>query len=250
MTLSVSIRFEVLKRDRFTCAYCGKHPPEVLLEVDHIVPRAAGGSDQLANLTTSCTECNRGKGSRLLEEGTAPAVNREAVAEMQERIVQAKAYMELLGGLESLADEQVWRVTEAWAKAFKADRVEKDDGTIEYRIESGAWPDDRSVRRFIKKLGLAAVLDAVDIAAARVWYAPDQAVRYFYGVCHSSIREGREPLSQQQTKPGEVDYDSFVAGQSHGIAAENKRLGDILRNWADNGFESLEDAILGLWPED
>ena len=90
MTLSVKTRFEVFKRDRFTCQYCGKHPPDVLLEADHITPRAAGGSDAIENLTTACTDCNRGKGARMLEEGTAPAISGSAIAEMQERIEQAK----------------------------------------------------------------------------------------------------------------------------------------------------------------
>lgn len=116
MTLSVKTRFEVFKRDRYTCQYCGKHPPDVLLEADHIVPRAAGGSDDLTNLTTACTDCNRGKGARLLEEGTGPAVNPAALAEMQERIDQAKAYMEMLGSLEQITSEQVWRVNDAWAE--------------------------------------------------------------------------------------------------------------------------------------
>ena len=71
MSLSVRVRFEVFKRDRFTCSYCGKSPPNVLLEVDHVIPRAAGGSDDIENLTTSCQDCNRGKSAGLLAEGSA-----------------------------------------------------------------------------------------------------------------------------------------------------------------------------------
>ena len=33
--LSKKIRFEVFKRDAFTCQYCGQMAPDVLLEVDH-----------------------------------------------------------------------------------------------------------------------------------------------------------------------------------------------------------------------
>jgi 5-methylcytosine-specific restriction endonuclease McrA len=35
----------------------------VVLEVDHVVPRAEGGSDDTMNLVTSCFDCNRGKGA-------------------------------------------------------------------------------------------------------------------------------------------------------------------------------------------
>lgn len=82
VSISVRMRFEVFKRDRFTCSYCGRTPPEVLLEADHIIPKAAGGSDDLANLTTACATCNRGKAARLLEEGTAPVVGRATVEEL------------------------------------------------------------------------------------------------------------------------------------------------------------------------
>jgi len=36
MSLSKKTRFEFFKRDDFRCAYCGKTPPEITLEVDHI----------------------------------------------------------------------------------------------------------------------------------------------------------------------------------------------------------------------
>jgi phage terminase Nu1 subunit (DNA packaging protein) len=60
------LRFEVFKRDRFTCTYCGKRPPKVELELDHVVAVSQGGEDTVANLTTSCVECNRGKRDRQL----------------------------------------------------------------------------------------------------------------------------------------------------------------------------------------
>lgn len=66
MTLSKTDRFRILQRDRFTCRYCGRCPPAVVLEVDHVHPRSEGGSDDPDNLVSSCLDCNRGKGARLL----------------------------------------------------------------------------------------------------------------------------------------------------------------------------------------
>lgn len=60
-SLSKKIRFEVFKRDKFTCVYCGRKAPDVILEVDHIEPVAKGGDNSIANLVTSCIDCNRGK---------------------------------------------------------------------------------------------------------------------------------------------------------------------------------------------
>lgn len=62
--LSNSLRFDVLKRDNFTCQYCGRKPPEVILETDHIIPISEGGETSKDNLITSCRECNRGKGKK------------------------------------------------------------------------------------------------------------------------------------------------------------------------------------------
>lgn len=55
-------RFRILQRDEFQCRYCGRRARDgVRLEVDHIVPRARGGSDNDDNLVTACHECNSGK---------------------------------------------------------------------------------------------------------------------------------------------------------------------------------------------
>ena len=66
MGITKKIRFEVFKRDFFTCQYCGQTPPMAILEVDHIKPKSKNGKDEIDNLTTSCFECNRGKGKNEL----------------------------------------------------------------------------------------------------------------------------------------------------------------------------------------
>lgn len=189
MSISVRTRFEVFKRDRFTCAYCGRTPPEVLLHVDHVVPRAAGGSDDIANLVTSCDTCNLGKGPRMLEEGTAPVVGKATLGQLEERIEQAKAYMALLTESGVLADRQLQMVVDAWAKSFGA--VDEGDRWI-IRGHGDVWPQDASVRRFLRSLTLEDILAAVDIAASKMRgdASGGHAVRYFYGICNRAIQEG------------------------------------------------------------
>ncbi len=61
-----TVRYDVLKRDR-KCVLCGATPEidtEVLLHVDHIVPRSKGGSNEMNNLQVLCAECNLGKSNR------------------------------------------------------------------------------------------------------------------------------------------------------------------------------------------
>lgn len=55
------IRAQILVRDGYRCKMCGRTKDEVPLEVDHIVPVADGGTDELHNLATLCRDCNRGK---------------------------------------------------------------------------------------------------------------------------------------------------------------------------------------------
>jgi 5-methylcytosine-specific restriction endonuclease McrA len=61
-------RFVVFARDGFCCVYCGRSPATdgVTLHADHVVPRDAGGSDELSNLVTACADCNLTKSRRRL----------------------------------------------------------------------------------------------------------------------------------------------------------------------------------------
>ncbi len=57
-------RYEVLKRSGGRCELCGVSIEERRLEVDHIVPRKLGGSDDPSNLQALCWLCNANKGAR------------------------------------------------------------------------------------------------------------------------------------------------------------------------------------------
>jgi len=63
-----ALRWEVLKRDAFTCQYCGRSAPEVKLEVGHITPVSEGGKDTKENLVTACYSCNRGRSALSLRD--------------------------------------------------------------------------------------------------------------------------------------------------------------------------------------
>ncbi|MFS8867026.1 HNH endonuclease [Synechococcus sp. H65.1] len=62
--IPASVREYVFQRDGFRCRSCGKSPPEVQLQVDHIVPLAQGGSNDISNLQTLCKVCNQRKKDR------------------------------------------------------------------------------------------------------------------------------------------------------------------------------------------
>ena len=61
-----SLRVSIFTRDAYTCAYCGRRPPQVVLHVEHMISVHDGGSNHPSNLVTSCSDCNHGKHRRSL----------------------------------------------------------------------------------------------------------------------------------------------------------------------------------------
>ncbi|MBI4529064.1 MAG: HNH endonuclease, partial [Deltaproteobacteria bacterium] len=59
--ISGKLRHEVLKRAGFHCDLCGVSADECALEVEHILPREHGGSDELENLQALCSRCSAGR---------------------------------------------------------------------------------------------------------------------------------------------------------------------------------------------
>jgi len=95
-SLSVRTRFEIFKRDNFTCRYCGQRSPDVILEVDHIVPVCDGGTDDPINLATSCWACNHGKAYVPLNELLVGEDPTERAVLIAERERQLREYNEVL----------------------------------------------------------------------------------------------------------------------------------------------------------
>jgi 5-methylcytosine-specific restriction endonuclease McrA len=61
----------ILKRDGYTCQYCGRNSGE-RMTIDHVLPRSLGGRTIWENVVSACRACNLRKGSRTpLEAGMA-----------------------------------------------------------------------------------------------------------------------------------------------------------------------------------
>ncbi|MFL5661269.1 MAG: RNA-guided endonuclease IscB [Ktedonobacteraceae bacterium] len=56
------VREYLLEKWSRTCAYCSKQ--HIPLQIEHIIPRAKGGTDRVSNLTLACETCNRAKGTQ------------------------------------------------------------------------------------------------------------------------------------------------------------------------------------------
>lgn len=130
MSVSTRTRFEVFKRDNFTCRYCGRKSPEVILEVDHITPICEGGSDDQINLTTSCWDCNRGKaGVSLNEVITAEDPHDKAILILeQER--QLAEYNEVVRKQRERKEADIQDLIDHWCEITHRDYVNFHDANF------------------------------------------------------------------------------------------------------------------------
>lgn len=60
------VREYLLEKFGHQCTYC--NAKNVPLEIEHIIPRAKGGSNRISNLTIACQECNQKKGTQSIQD--------------------------------------------------------------------------------------------------------------------------------------------------------------------------------------
>ena len=172
--ISKKLRFEIFKRDQFTCQYCGNTPPAVILHVDHIIPVADGGQNDVDNLITSCQPCNQGKSATPLN--CVPKSLKEKAAETLEREEQIRGYSEIMASRRERLEEETWDVLDEYMEVFSLEKVWRDEFT--------------STKMFIEKLGVDKVIWAMELALARKKYR-DYCFKYFCGICWNVIRSGQ-----------------------------------------------------------
>lgn len=170
-TISVKTRFEVFKRDVFTCQYCNAKPPKVPLEVDHIIPVSKGGKNNLDNLITACFDCNRGKSDRLLDNVPESLIIKAEAKRLA--LSQYKQYLRIVKKETEQMEKDIDEVQEIYQYA-KPHRCFSD-------------PFRFSVKKFIKELGIEEVKDSMAYAIQRNRYG--DPIKYFCGICWNKIRE-------------------------------------------------------------
>ena len=182
MAVGKRLRFEILKRDGFTCRYCGQRysrkTPAVKLEVDHVIPEALGGSDDAENLITACFDCNRGKGARLLT--TIPSTLTDNLEILREKELQLHEYHQFMERIEKRLKKDSSEIAREFRKIFPDYELTNTFKTV-------------SIRTFLQKLPKHEVLDALYKAAAKFPRSPDTATQYFCGICWNIIKGKGRP---------------------------------------------------------
>lgn len=143
-------RFEIFKRDNFTCQYCGKSAPNVILHIDHIIPVAEGGKNHITNLITSCAECNLGKGAVSLSDNSVVEKQKRQLEEINERREQLKLMCKWREELSKFEDE-------------KLDYI--DDRICDLCGYSLSDSGRKNMRKTIKKFDYSLILDSIEKSA-------------------------------------------------------------------------------------
>lgn len=148
--LSKKSRFEVFKRDKFACQYCGAKAPDVVLVVDHVHPVAKGGGSDPLNLITACQPCNSGKGPRELGDSTELEKQRGQLEELQERREQLDMMLAWKRGLLDIDGDSTRELSAVWSKLVAG-----------YSLNEGCT---HHLSGLVTKYGAADVLEAMKIA--------------------------------------------------------------------------------------
>ena len=178
--LTQTQRFEVFKRDGFKCQYCGRSAPEVILEVDHIIPVAEGGKNDIINLITACKDCNRGKGKRLLSDTKTLDLQRQQLEDMNSMREQTQMMIEWRKELMMIEEEQIYTLN-----ALMVDRTDlelSDEGV-------------RTMRKQIHDFGFNEVFEALQISIDQYYngsrYSLNNVVKKVGGICYNRRNQRR-----------------------------------------------------------
>lgn len=188
VALSKSLRFEVFKRDLFTCQYCGRKAPDVILEVDHIKPVSKGGDNSIENLVAACWDCNRGKGAKKLSDLSEVEKSRKQLEEIQARKNMIDMIFQWKESIYNQYDDSVERIN----NIFSEHTGYKFNGSFVAKVKNG-----------IKKFGLDIMIDAIHIAIDKYYNGEEDGARralsMYLGIASNLYDSENNPIKSSIT---------------------------------------------------
>lgn len=231
--LSKQKRFEIFKRDKFTCQYCGSSAPDVVLEIDHIKPVSKGGGDELLNLITSCKECNSGKSDKTLDDSAAISKQKQQLDLLQERREQIEMMLEWKTGLQ---DELVFQVATIGKMFF-----EKTGYTI-------LPPAEKTIKKWLRTYGYSLILDCTILAIDQyLCFENGQATKDSVNTAFEKIG-AISYMKQKQSEtafPDMVNYLVNIAAKNYNTRLLKGQLWDIFTESVEDeyDFKSIKKAL-------
>lgn len=152
-SLTKKIRFEIFKRDNFTCQYCGRKAPSVILNVDHINPVKNGGDNDIVNLITSCFDCNSGKKARLINDNSIIEKQQKQLELLNEKRQQMEMMVQWRNELKQIEQKQIELIVEQTNSYLSKYHVNENFKKTAFSL--------------LKKYNLELIIKSIDISAER-----------------------------------------------------------------------------------
>lgn len=182
--LSKRIRFEVFKRDNFTCQYCGAKAPEVILEVDHIKPVKEGGINEIMNLITSCFDCNHGKSSKTLSDNSIIEKQRKQIEELNIKRQQLEMMLEWKEGLKNINEIEVDNIFQ-----FINSHTDKYSLIDNCKLE---------IRQWVKKYSYESITNAIEISFEKYFDNTDGSLTFTFNKIGAILHVKSMPEHKQK----------------------------------------------------
>lgn len=172
--MSKKIRFEIFKRDKFSCKYCGKSPANgSILNVDHVIPVAHGGTNDFENLVTSCFDCNNGKSDNFIDVSSVSNHEYVSKEKFEEYKEQVKSFFAFVDAKEKTTEKIV-------------NAILSELGNSETDFDKN---HKQSIRVFMKEINYNDLLDYAAQSNAKLFNKSIYTkFKYFCGICHKVIK--------------------------------------------------------------
>lgn len=157
--ISKKTRFEVFKRDKFTCQFCGKSAPDCILEIDHLKPVSKGGDNSILNLITSCYDCNRGKSGNEISDDSVIKKQLNQLSLLEEKRQQLELLAKWKNGLSEVDSQYIKFYEKLFKKLSKLPYVLNDSGRSD-------------IVKLRKKFSDEEIIDAVETSFRQYFHFP------------------------------------------------------------------------------
>ena len=232
-SMSKTLRFEVFKRDSFSCQYCGATPSKkTMLEVDHIKPVAKGGDNDILNLITSCFDCNRGKSARELSDDSVVVKQKKQLDNLQEKREQFKMMYEWRKGLDGLTSEAAHMITEY----------------IESKVEPFVLSKSakKNLEKTINKYDFDDILNAINISESTYLryevddtLEPDSVKNFFSKITGILVNSSRSPLELKISRIKGIGRKQFDNWEPQKGAIVLSKMLKKMRSYPGSSDESI-----------
>jgi 5-methylcytosine-specific restriction endonuclease McrA len=248
--ISKQLRFEVFKRDKFTCQYCGRSAPDVILNVDHIKPVSQDGTNDIMNLITSCFDCNNGKRAKLLSDDTIIKKQKSQLEALQERKEQIEMMFEWKKGMLEIDDQITNQLADYWSELVTGFSL-NDNGKA-------------SLKKISRKYALDEIMTAMKIATEQYLIIEKEVITHesvenawkkIPGICYNRKLEKDNPdlarlyyirrVMQNKFRYVNDNEAIIMLKKAHKLGASLKSLEDhvrSVRNWSE-WYDGIEEFI-------